>query len=189
MIDPTTGARTLIGRKLDGNVQLSPGAGYAIWFENGQWQAYATATGKRVNLTDKLPVKFQDEEFDSPDVPPPYGIGGWTTGDKRVLIYDRFDIWEVDPSGAAAPRNLTEGEGRRGMTFRVVNLDRDDPFIDVNTPLLLRAVDSLTKASGFWREARRGQPPRAHRDGRSQLCRPAEGPRCRAVSAHAEHVS
>jgi len=53
----------------------------------------------------------------------------------------------------AAPRNLTEGEGRRGgMTFRVVNLDRDDPFIDVNTPLLLRAVDSLTKASGFWRE-------------------------------------
>ncbi|BAH39095.1 peptidase S9 family protein [Gemmatimonas aurantiaca T-27] len=153
MIDPTTGARTLIGRKLDGNVQLSPGAGYAIWFENGQWQAYATATGKRVNLTDKLPVKFQDEEFDSPDVPPPYGIGGWTTGDKRVLIYDRFDIWEVDPSGVAAPRNLTEGEGRRGgMTFRVVNLDRDDPFIDVNTPLLLRAVDSLTKASGFWRE-------------------------------------
>jgi dienelactone hydrolase len=153
MIDPATGARTLIGRKLDGNVQLSPGANYAIWFEGGQWQAYATATGKRVNLTEKLPVKFQDEEFDSPDVPPPYGIGGWTSGDKRVLIYDRFDIWEVDPSGVAAPRNLTEGEGRRaGMTFRVVDLDRDDPFLDVNTPLLLRAVDSLTKASGFWRE-------------------------------------
>ncbi|HEY0929736.1 MAG TPA: prolyl oligopeptidase family serine peptidase [Gemmatimonas sp.] len=153
MIDPATGARTLIGRKLDGNVQLSPGANYAIWFENGQWQSYATATGKRVNLTEKLPVKFQDEEFDSPDVPPPYGLGGWTTGDKRVLIYDRFDIWEVDPSGVAAPRNLTEGEGRRaGMTYRVVNLDRDDPFLDVNTPLLLRAVDSLTKASGFWRE-------------------------------------
>ncbi len=152
-IDPLSGARTLIARKLDGNVQLSPGGNYAIWFENGQWQAYAMATGKRVNLTEKLPVRFQDEEFDSPDIPPPYGLGGWTTGDKRVLIYDRFDIWEVDPSGAVAPRNLTESEGRRaGMTFRVVDLDRDEPFLDVTKPLLLRTVDTLTKASGYWRD-------------------------------------
>lgn len=153
LIDPATGARTLIAKQLDGNPQLSPAATYVTWFERGQWVAYATATGRRTVLTDKLPVKFQDEEFDSPDVPPPYGLGGWTTGDARVLIYDRFDIWEVDPSGVAAPRNLTEGEGRRaGITYRVVNLDREDPFLDAAQPLLLRAVDSLTKATGFWRD-------------------------------------
>lgn len=152
-IDPLTGARTLIARGLNGNVQLSPSGAYAIWFDKGQWQAYAMATGKRVNLTGTLPVKFQDEEFDSPDVPPPYGIGGWTTNDKRVLIYDRFDIWEVDPTGVAPARNLTEQEGRRaGMTFRVVDLDRDEPFLDATKPIFLRAVDSLTKASGYWRQ-------------------------------------
>ncbi len=153
LIDPITGARTLIAKGLDGNAQLSPGGNYVTWFEKGQWVSYAVATGKRSVLTDKLPVKFQDEEFDSPDVPPPYGLGGWSAADKRVLAYDRFDIWEIDPSGVAAPNNLTDGEGRRaGMTFRVVDLDADDPFLDAATPLLLRAVDSLTKATGFWRD-------------------------------------
>ena len=153
LIDPATGARTLIAKGLDGNAQLSPGGNYVTWFEKGQWVSYVVATGKKFILTDKLPVKFQDEEFDSPDVPPPYGLGGWSTADKRVLVYDRFDVWEVDPAGVAAPKNLTDGEGRRaGMTFRVVDLDREDPFLDTNTPLLLRAVDSLTKASGFWRD-------------------------------------
>ncbi|WP_373069783.1 alpha/beta hydrolase family protein [Gemmatimonas sp.] len=153
LIDPITGARTLIAKGLDGNAQLSPGGNYVTWFEKGQWVSYATATGTKSVLTDKLPVKFQDEEFDSPDVPPPYGLGGWSTADKRVLVYDRFDIWEVDPAGVVAPKNLTDGDGRRaGMTFRVVSLDREDPFLDAATPLLLRAVDSLTKASGFWRD-------------------------------------
>ncbi len=153
LIDPLTGARTPIAKKLDANAQLSPGGHFVTWFENGQWVAYHIATGKTAVLTAKLPVKFQDEEFDSPDVPPPYGLGGWTTGDKRVLVYDRFDVWEVDPTGLVAARNVTEGQGRRaGMTFRVVDLDREDPFLDPAQPLLLRGVDSLTKASGYWRD-------------------------------------
>jgi len=153
LIDPSTGARTLIARKLDGTPQLSPGGQYVIWFQDNRWMAYAVSTGRTVALTEKLPVQFQDEEFDSPDVPPPYGLGGWTAGDQRVLVYDRFDIWEVDPSGVAPARNLTDGEGRKlGMTFRVVDLDREDPYLDTKTPLLLRAVDTTTKATGFWRD-------------------------------------
>ena len=154
MIDPATGAKTLIAKKLRGQTQLSPGANYVTYFEDGQWYAYAAATGKKVSLTGAIAnVKFQDEEFDSPDIPPPYGLGGWTTGDKRVLVYDRFDVWEVDPAGLVAPKNMTDGEGRRaGITFRVVNLDRDERFLDPAQPVLLRAVDSLTKASGFYRD-------------------------------------
>ncbi len=154
LVDPTTGARTLIAKKLDGQPQLSPAGQYVTFFDQGQWHAYATATGKKVNLTGAIAgIKFQDEEFDSPDIPPPYGLGGWTIGDKRVLIYDRFDVWEVDPSGVVAPKNMTDGAGRRaGTTFRVVNLDREDRFLDPAQPLLLRAVDSLTKASGFYRD-------------------------------------
>lgn len=152
LIDPATGKKSLIAKKLRGNAQLSPGANYVTWFDDGQWYAYATATGKKVSLTAAIAnIKFQDEEFDSPDIPPPYGLAGWTTGDKRVLVYDRFDIWETDPAGVAAPKNLTEGVGRSaGMAFRLVDLDREDRFIDPAQPLLLRAVDSLTKASGFY---------------------------------------
>ncbi len=154
LVDPTSGAKTLIAKKVRGNPQLSPGGNYVTWFENGEWMTYATASGSTRSLTAAITtVKFQDEEFDSPDIPPPYGLAGWTTDDKRVLVYDRFDIWEVDPSGAFPPVPLTDGQGRRmGVTFRVIDLDRDEPFLDPAEPLLLRAVDTLTKASGFWRE-------------------------------------
>ncbi len=152
MIDPATGAKTLIAKRLRGQTQLSPGANYVTYFEDGNWFAYTVATGKKVNLTGSIAnIKFQDEEFDSPDIPPPYGLGGWTNGDKRVLIYDRFDVWEIDPSGVVAPRSLTEGTGRAsGTEFRIVDLDRDDRFIDPAQPVLLRAVDSLSKATGFY---------------------------------------
>ena len=153
LIDPLTGARTTVVKNIDANASLSPTGAFVTWFQGGHWQSYNVATGKTVNLTAKFPVKLQDEEFDSPDIPPPYGLGGWTNGDKKVLIYDRFDVWEVNPAGVVAPRNLTEGEGRRtGMTFRVVDLDRDDPGLDPAQPLYLRGVDSLTKASGYWKE-------------------------------------
>lgn len=154
IIDATTGARTPIAKKLRFGAQLSPGGQYATYFENGQWIAYATATGKRTNLTAPIAgIKFQDEEFDSPDIPPPYGIGGWTNGDKRVLVYDRFDVWEIDPAGVAPARNLTDGEGRRTATvFRLVDLDAEDRFVDPAQPLLLRAVEEATKNSGFYRD-------------------------------------
>lgn len=154
VVDPMTGAKTLIAKKLRGQTQMSPGGNYVTWFEDGHWYAYATATGKKVSLTGAVAkIKFQDEEFDSPDIPPPYGLGGWTTDDKRVLVYDRFDVWEMDPSGVVAARLLTDGDGRtNGITFRVLNLDREDRFLNPNEPLLLRAVDSLTKASGFYRD-------------------------------------
>ncbi|HYW31727.1 MAG TPA: prolyl oligopeptidase family serine peptidase [Gemmatimonas sp.] len=154
LVDATTGARTLIAKKLRFGAQLSPGGGYVTWFENGQWVAHATATGKRVNLTAGIAnIKFQDEEFDSPDVPPPYGIAGWTTGEKRVLIYDRFDVWEIDPAGVAAPRNMTDGDGRRsGTVFRLVDLDAEERFVDATQPLLLRAVEEASKNSGFYRD-------------------------------------
>src|SRR5688500_19764094 len=38
------------------------------------------------------------------------------------------------------------------MVFRVVDLDREERWIDPSKPLLLRAVDDSTKASGFWQD-------------------------------------
>ena len=154
LIDATSGSRTPIRKKLRRGAQLSTGGNFVTWFDDNHWYSHNIATGKTVDLTRGISsINFHDETFDSPDVPPPYGIAGWTSGDKRVLINDRFDVWEVDPMGVAAPRNITDGEGRKaGMTFRVVNLDRDERFLDPAKALMLRAVDTLTKASGYWRD-------------------------------------
>ena len=47
-----------------------------------------------------------------PGPPPPYGVAGWTTDDKFVLLYDRYDVWQIAPDGSSA-RNMTAGLGRK----------------------------------------------------------------------------
>ena len=62
------------------------------------------ATGRRSNLTAKLGVKFQSETDDRPEHPTPYGRPAGPTATRRVLLYDRYDIWEVKPDGSGGRR-------------------------------------------------------------------------------------
>jgi dienelactone hydrolase len=151
-VDARTGARTLIAKRLEHGAQLSAGGRFVTFWQKG-WNAYDIATRRTVKLTEKIPgVRFDNEEYDMPETPPPYGLGGWTNGDARVLVNDRYDVWEVDPTGTAAPRNITAGLGRtQNITFRAIDLDPDDRFIDPAQPLVLRGFHNATKASGYWR--------------------------------------
>ena len=152
-IDAATGAAKLIRAHASGNASLSPDGKYIAYFDRGHWYAYGTATGRTVDLTAPIAgVRFDQETWDTPSTPEAWGIAGWTRGDESLLLYDRYDVWQVDPSGRTAARVVTDSLGRRShLALRVVDLDRDDPAIDPRQPLLLRAFDDSTKASGFWR--------------------------------------
>ena len=153
LVDAVTGSRKRIRTRARGGAALSPTAKYVTWFEEGKWHSYAVATGKVTEITGGLGVRFDQETYDTPNTPPAWGIAGWTSNDASVLVYDRYDIWELDPAGVRAPRVVTDSAGRRNrMVFRVVDLDREDRWIDPAKPLLLRAVDDSTKASGFWQD-------------------------------------
>jgi dipeptidyl aminopeptidase/acylaminoacyl peptidase len=153
LVDATTGVMTKLRSAARGGASLSPGARFVTWFEDGAWHAYNVRTGRTVNLTSDIGVRFDRETHSTPSIPPAWGVAGWTNDDASVLVYDRYDIWEIDPNGARAPRNITEGFGRaRGLTFRVVNLEREERFVDPSKPLLLRAVDEQTMASGYWQD-------------------------------------
>lgn len=154
LLDANTGARTLVAQRVPFGAQLSPGGRYVLWFADGGWHSYAVATGKRADLTSGITgVRFDQETWDTPSIPAAWGVGGWTTGDERVLLYDRYDVWEVDPSGQRAARVLTDSVGRREqLVMRVVNLDREERALDPSQPLLLRVMDDRTKSSGFYED-------------------------------------
>jgi hypothetical protein len=71
-----------------------------------------------------------------------------------VLLYDRFDICELDPTGVKPAVVVTDSLGKERLVFRLVDLDRgdDDRAIDPTRPLLLRAFSEATKASGFYHD-------------------------------------
>ena len=133
---------------------MSPGGKYLLYFDerNGHWFTYRVTDGTRVNLTGKIAAKFQQEN-NTPDLPGPYGSGGWTADDKAVLLYDKFDIWEVKPDGSGA-RMVTDGEGRKqDLVFRYRAMDPEERVVPTNTPLLLTTTNDRTRATGYYRVA------------------------------------
>jgi dipeptidyl aminopeptidase/acylaminoacyl peptidase len=153
-VDAVTGARTLVAQHIRFQPQLSPGGRYIVYFDAGKWWSYDIARKAKRDLTGGLKgVRFDQETWDTPSVPAPWGIGGWTDGDRALLAYDRFDIWALDPAGVRAPVLVTDSVGQREhQTLRVVDLDREDRTFDPRQPLLLRAFDEDTKASGFYED-------------------------------------
>ena len=155
VVDALTGKQTLVKEKISGQAQLSVDGKYAIYFDEGQWYTYAIATGKTANITGPLTsVRFEQETWSTPDTPAAWGVAGWTKGDKSVLLYDRFDIWELDPTGLKPAVVVTDSLGRReSLQMRIVDVDpSDERAIDPAKPLLMRAFSEVTKASGFYRD-------------------------------------
>jgi hypothetical protein len=153
-VDATTGGRTLVLKKMKQQASLSVTAKYVAYFHEGAWQARNISTGKTVNLTAGLrDVHFFDEEITGDaEEPRPFGLLGFTKDDSRMFVYDKTDIWELDPAGIVAPVNITAGAGKRGnVTYRMGLTDREEPGIDPAQPLILSALNNDTKESGYWR--------------------------------------
>ena len=174
VIDGTTGAAKLVREHISGNAQLSPEDKYIAFFDKGHWYTYNTSTGKTVDLEPSAKGVHFEQTIDRPDTPGPWGIAGWTKGDRTILVYDQYDLWEVDPTGAKPAVIITDSLGTRNKTvLRLVQLgggggrgggggggrgggggggnDTLNVF-DANAPLFLHAMNEDTKAAGFYRD-------------------------------------
>jgi dipeptidyl aminopeptidase/acylaminoacyl peptidase len=164
------GSRKKVLDKAHFQASLSPGGNFVLYFDekDDNWYAIRTGDGQKVNLTAKLGAKFQSETDDRPEHPAPYGFAGWTDGDQSVLLYDRYDIWNVKPDGSG--RMITNGIGRsQRIVFRYSRTEQqpqqstepeegavrqrqpDLPAVSSTRSIILSAVDERTKASGLFR--------------------------------------
>jgi len=159
VIDAATGAVRRLAEKVEFGAQLSPTGRYVTWFDKGHWLTHDLRSQKTADVTAALgAVHFDQETWDTPSTPAPWGVAGWTTNDRSLLLYSRYDVWEVDPSGVRAAKVVTDSSGVRNATvLRIVDLDPEDRFVDPTQPLLLTAFDERSKQSGFMRE-RLGAP-------------------------------
>jgi dipeptidyl aminopeptidase/acylaminoacyl peptidase len=161
VVDTRTGERKLALKQLragfGGAAAWSPDGRYAAFFRDRHWHVLDATTLQTRNVTETLPVRFYDEDDDTPDPPGAYGAATWTKDGRALLLNDRYDVWHVPADGAAA-RVLTAGAGRNEkIVFRVQRIagpgeEEDDArYADTAKPLFLRAQSEETRATGFYR--------------------------------------
>ena len=99
--------------------RISPEENYIVYFRDSDWWAYDLSTKQHRNYTSLLNVSFVAEESDRPGKRAPYGLVGFTENDYSMLVYDRFDLWEIEMKTAKAKR-LTKGR-ENNLRFRIVS--------------------------------------------------------------------
>ncbi len=157
LVDLANGSRKPVVTRLTSRPSMSPDGKTIAYFKDGQWQLYDCVKGTTRAATASLKVGLTDEEHDTPDEAPAYGIGGWVDDGASLLVYDRYDIWQI-PVAGGAPVALTNGEGRaKSITFRVVQVDPDARSYRSRDALLLTAYHEHEKNWGFY-AARPGKP-------------------------------
>lgn len=129
---------------------ISPAGRFVVWFNDRNYYAYDSQTGTTTCLTRDMEYPLWDEDQDIPMARMPYGDAGWTKDDGRMLVYDRYDIWALDPTGKSAPVNMTAGQGRKnGITYRYVRTDPEKRFFNNGDEILLSVFRHSDKQNGF----------------------------------------
>ncbi|MGE4287065.1 MAG: prolyl oligopeptidase family serine peptidase [Salinivirgaceae bacterium] len=154
-------------------VHLSPNGKYVLWYNatDSSYYSLNTKTGQQLALTKHLPVLFCDELHDTPSDPWPYGLAGWASDDAYVLVYDRFDIWKLDPRGKQAAVNITNHWGRKNSTrLRYQKLDPDEVFISAEQEVILQGFNEETYVEGYYAtRLQQAQNPRVLLEGNYML--------------------
>ena len=143
----TTSGETKLNLKKMPSAHLSPKTKYVYGYQkiDSTWFAYNIATENYKALTKGK--AFYDEQNDSPDFPNAYGVAGWTEDDKYLLVYDRYDIWKINPDTAEAI-NLTNGRPNKTV-YRYLKLDEEEHFISLKSNWLLSTFNETTKDGGY----------------------------------------
>ena len=160
LVNLSNGKRELIHEAVKFSSSLSPDGKFVSWFdaEEKHWFAMSVKDRKPVKISEGIEFPLYNELHDTPSLPRSYGSVGWLNDDKAILIYDRFDIWQLDPTGKEDPICVTAGKGRESNTrYRYVRLDFEQRSIDPQQPMMLSVFNFDNKSSGFSTIAKAGE--------------------------------
>lgn len=151
-INPLTGSKQLILTNIKGNTYPSSTGKYLVIYDEvkKKYSSYNSESQKMTSIAADIKMPLYDIENDVPDDPNAYGLAGWIENDESLLIYDQFDIWQIDPLGTKSSINITGGLGRKNnLVLRNITLDREARFIKKDQTLLLNVFNQKNKGSGL----------------------------------------
>jgi dipeptidyl aminopeptidase/acylaminoacyl peptidase len=157
LVSAKDGSRRLLRKEYFGltNFCFSPEGKWLVYYDKGDgaYYSYDIAKGVSKNITGAIPTAFRNEygsDIVHDAVAP---VAGWLPGDTGVLLYDNYDIWQVDLSGQSPAINVTHGYGkRRRLKLRLCDNRGHGIIYQTRDTLLLTAFSPINKYNGFCRQ-------------------------------------
>lgn len=152
LVDINSGESHMIKQDCRARPMVSPEGKYLYWYNaiDTTWNTYDLATGKEYTITTSSSIQVADELNDVPNPPDSYRYAGWLKNDDAFLVYDRYDLWKVDPKNATNPVNLTTNGKKNRISYRLVQFNPErGEGIDQEEQVLLKAFNEITKANSY----------------------------------------
>ena len=165
-VDLWTGERRPIVQRVRRVLGSSPDGRFFVWSVDGAISIHDLEANRRIALSDLVDVDFTNREADRTSEATTYGVAGWGSDGRTVILNHRYDLWAVplagddtEDSSPAGPVNLTAGVGAKdSIRFRLVDLDPFSDTFDLAKPMLASAYGDRTKMSGYFHIAAGSQP-------------------------------
>ncbi len=126
VFDIASGISTPVIKKKTGlEFKISHTGRYLSYFQDYDWFVYDAKLNLHTNLTKDITTSFANPLSNSPPNSA-YGNPGWTSNDKEIILYDKYDIWVISPDNKTKYR-LTTGKERENQ-YRLYTLF--DDFIE-----------------------------------------------------------
>lgn len=157
-----TGIEKLILEKQPlASVGCSPKGRYIHYFSNGNWYVYDIKKGTYLNLTSGLNLSLIDEHDNYSGPEYPYECAGWSSDDKYLVVYDKYDIWLLSPDGKVQNK-MTDGSKNKtrfrisGNLYLRSETQSNDRFLirglDLSKGLVLEALGENMESGYFLRQ-------------------------------------
>jgi dipeptidyl aminopeptidase/acylaminoacyl peptidase len=139
-------------------MDFDPYSSKILYYREGNWRVYDPVSKMHTNLTEKAVTNWDNSSpVDVPHQVMPYGIAGWSSDGKNVLLYDANDLWLAAIDGARCVR-LTKGREKK-IVYRIpeneyyglsrINYSSKRVIFDLSKDILLEAENTEDLSTGY----------------------------------------
>jgi len=159
LINIKTGKSELIKKDCRAIPEVSPNGKYLYWYSaiDTSWNTFNLKEKKEYKITSPNTVQCADELNDVPNLAFDYGSLGWLKNDEALLIYDRYDVWKIDPENKLMPINLTVNGRQNKINYHYLNFNRigrwneDEKGIDISKTVYLTGHNEITREDSYYK--------------------------------------
>jgi dienelactone hydrolase len=124
---------------------------YLVYWDRNKkaYFCYCLLNGKTKKIFQAYQIDHDPEYDKLTKFSTPFGIATWLEDDTAILMYDKYDVLKIDPTGNNSPLNITNGYGaKQHIVFRLV---RNNEIFNKDY-ILFKSFNLLNKYNGFYRK-------------------------------------